>query len=102
MAEAPKSVMPKSVNKPKKRSKPIAKKPRKPPIPSSESKLIIDSKPSAKSKPGEVEGQSPFRASNVRNIMRKECQAEQAFLPDIVVNATHQSSCTESPLAQEK
>jgi len=101
-AEAPKSVMPKSVNKPKKQSKPIAKKPRKPPIPSSKSKLIIDSKPSAESKPGEVEGQSPFRASNIREIMLKECQAEQAFLPKIVVNATHQSSCTDSPSAQEQ
>jgi len=101
-AEIPKSVAPKSGNKSKKQSKPNnAKKPRKPPIPSSKSKLIIDSKPPPLTKPGEVELKSPFRASNIRNIMLKECQAEQAFLPKIVVNATHKPSCTDSPSAQE-
>jgi len=99
--EPPKIATPKSVNKPKKQSKANAKKPRKPPIPSSKSKLIIDSKPSAKGKPGEVEGQSPFHAPNIRDIMLKECQAEQAFLPKIVVNATTQSGCIDSPSAQE-
>lgn len=100
--ESQKIVTPKIEQKPKKQSKTIAKKPRKPPIPSCKSKLIIDTKPTLDHKSGEGEGQSPFQVPNIRQMMLKECQVEQVCLPNLIANGDHQQDCTDSPSAQDQ